>query len=107
MWCAFLLTYEDTPEADKEDSPILQSIVMSTTALQLIKQRWLFTNNCWIYSVHKQEVSGHGFVGFFKYVFKALKRWHLHILSGASEHELGICQCIIKYKRRKGYNNLF
>lgn len=32
-----LPTYEDIPAADQEDSPILQSLVMSTTVLQLIK----------------------------------------------------------------------
>lgn len=32
-----LPTYEDVPAADKEDSPILQALVMSTAVLQLIK----------------------------------------------------------------------
>lgn len=99
---------------DKEDFPTLQPIVMSTTVLQLIKpQKLLLTNNCWIYSVHKQEFSGQGFVGFWVCFLNILlnalkkkKRWYLHAISGASEHELDICHCIIKYKR-KSYNNLF
>lgn len=32
-----LPTYEDIPAADKEESLILQSLIMSTTVLQLIK----------------------------------------------------------------------